>query len=173
MASDHNGSMVFRATAWAWAVVMCLFWLGTTHPIHAQTTPPQQPSWPNSHAPYYPPQAAPTGPYLFDVVKKPAYARALTNLLSARGLRSWTRALVRTRRNYVGTPIQLVSLGGTAYELFTACKPHECADSRAAVLFAPNGAEAWAGVYEAGKPIIWLGAPKLGQQEAMEGALRP
>lgn len=41
------------------------------------------------------------------------------------------------------------------------------------VMFAPNGAQARAGVYKAGKPITWLGAPSPAQQEAMKGALAP
>jgi hypothetical protein len=50
--------------------------------------------------------AAAADPYLFDVIKQPACARALTGLLQgARGLPEWTRNLVRTRASYVGTPV--------------------------------------------------------------------
>jgi hypothetical protein len=112
--------------------------------------------------------------YLADVIKLPAYASALTKLLrSARGLPEWTRELARPRGDYVGVPLELATIGATTYELFNACKPHECADSRVEVMFAPDGARAWAGVYEDGKPITWLGAPNLAQKKAMEGALQP
>ena len=118
--------------------------------------------------------AAAAEPYLFDVIKKPAYARALTSLLQgARGLPEWTRSLTAARGDYVGVPAEYVTIGGTRYELFNACKPHDCADSRVEVMFAPNGAQAWAGVYETGKPIVWLGAPSPAQQKAMERPLQP
>ena len=118
--------------------------------------------------------AAAADPYLFDVIKKPAYARALTSLLQgASGLPGWTRNLVNPRGDYVGSPVHHVTIAGTRYELFNACKAHECDSSRVEVMFAPNGTQAWAGVYEAGKPITWLGAPGSAQQEAMKGALQP
>ena len=113
-------------------------------------------------------------PYLFDVIKKPAYARALTSLLQgARGLPDWTRNLLSPRGDYVGSTVDYVTVAGTRYELFNACKAHECDTSRFEVMFAPNGAQAWAGVSDGGKPIIWLGAPSPAQQEAMVDALEP
>jgi hypothetical protein len=118
--------------------------------------------------------AAAADPYLFDAIKKPAYARALTSLLQgAPGLPTWTRNLLNPRGDYVGSPVDYVTVGGTKYELFNACKAHECDSSRVEVMFAPNGARAWVGVYEAGKPITWLGAPSPAQQDAMKGALQP
>ena len=118
--------------------------------------------------------AAAADPYLFDVIKKPAYARALTSLLQgAPGLPSWTRKLLSPRGDYVGSPVAYVTVAGTRYELFNACKAHDCDSSRVEVMFSPNGAQAWAGVYEAGRPITWLGAPTPAQQQAMTGALQP
>jgi hypothetical protein len=118
--------------------------------------------------------AAAADPFLFDVVKKPAYSRSLTSLLQgAGGMPNWTRNLVSPRGDYVGSPVDYVTVGGTRYELFNACKAHECDSSRVEVMFSPNGTQAWAGVYEAGKPITWLGAPSPAQQEAMKGALQP
>jgi Inhibitor of vertebrate lysozyme (Ivy) len=118
--------------------------------------------------------AAAADVYLFDVIKKPAYARSLKGLLqSTKDLPFWTPNLLSTRGDYVGTPVDYVTVGGVKYELFNACKPHQCDDSRVEVMFAPNGAQAWAGVYQDGKPIIWLGAPSLSQQAAMQGALQP
>ncbi len=112
--------------------------------------------------------------YLFDAVKKPAYARSLRGLLQgARGLPGWTRNLLSARGNYVGTPAEYVTVEGTQYELFNACKAHECADSRFEVMFSPGGTQAWAGVYESGRPIIWLGAPSPAQQAAIKGPLQP
>lgn len=95
MSCDHADSTNSRGMAPALAFATCLFWLGTAHAVHAQTTPARRPPntnvppwpktevspWPKtSPVPYVFP-AAPAGPYLFDVIKKPAYARSLTSLL--------------------------------------------------------------------------------------------
>jgi hypothetical protein len=99
----------------ALAVATCLFWLGTAHAVHAQTTPARRP--PNTNVPPWPktevspwPKTSPV-PYVFPAAP--------------------------------------------------------------AGPFAPAGTQAWAGVHEEGKPITWLGAPSLAQQEAMAGALQP
>ena len=77
--------------------------------------------------------AAAADPYLFDVIKKPAYSRALTSLLqSAHGLPGWTRNLLSPRGDYVGSTVDYVTVAGTRYELFNACKAHDCDSSRVA-----------------------------------------
>jgi hypothetical protein len=112
--------------------------------------------------------------YLFDAMKKPAYARALASLLEGRqSLPSWTQNLLSPRGDYVGTPAEYGSIEGDPFEVFSACKAHECDTNRAVVMFFANGTRAWAGVYVAGKPIIWLGAPDPSRQAAMTRRLQP
>ena len=112
--------------------------------------------------------------YLTDVMKKPSYSRALTNLLKqSRSLPVWTRQLLKTSGDYVGTPVDYVTIDGTRYELFGTCKTHDCGDNRLEVMFAPNGTQAWGGVLKDGKSVIYLGAPSPAQQSALEPALQP
>lgn len=114
--------------------------------------------------------------YLFDLIKKPAYARSLKALLKDAkepDFPFWLPRLLSTRGDYVSVPIETVTIGAVEYGLINACQPHACDDSRIEVMFAPNGTKAWGGVYQLGKPITWLGSPSPEQQEAMTPPLQP
>ena len=111
--------------------------------------------------------------YLTDVIKNPSYLRALTQLLkSAHNLPNWTKQVLKTSGNYVGTPATYSTIGGTRYELFHTCKPHDCSDSRLEVMFSPRGARAWGAFLESGRPIAYLGAPSPAQRAALMTSLR-
>src|ERR1700749_1747429 len=74
--------------------------------------------------------------YLADVIKKPAYAKALTALLKSSGeLPSWTTEVLKTRGDYVGPPVSSAPGAGTRYEMFGTCKTHDCGDNRLEVMF--------------------------------------
>jgi hypothetical protein len=112
--------------------------------------------------------------YLADAIKAPAYARALDKLLKSAGhLPDWTSEITKPRGNYVGTPVDHVTIAGTRYELFNACKAHDCADNRLEVMFAPNGAQAWGAILVDGKAVTLLGAPSQVQQDALKKAVQP
>ncbi len=112
--------------------------------------------------------------YLADAIKSPAYAQALTRLLKSAGhLPEWTNELTNRRGNYVGTPVDHVTIAGTRYELFNACKAHDCADNRIEVMFAPNGTQAWGAILIEGKSVSYLGAPSPAQQSALKAAVQP
>jgi hypothetical protein len=111
--------------------------------------------------------------YLTDTIKKPAYAQSLSNLLKdSRDLPAWTKQTLKVSGDYVGDPMVSSNVDGTSYELFTTCKPHDCSDSQLEVMFAPNGAQAWAAYAETGKPIVFLGAPSAAQQASLRAALQ-
>jgi Inhibitor of vertebrate lysozyme (Ivy) len=111
--------------------------------------------------------------YLTDVIKNSPYALALSNLLrSSRDLPAWTKQTLKVSGDYVGDPMVNSTVDGTSYELFTTCKPHDCSDSQLEVMFAPNGAQAWAAYAETGKSIVFLGAPNAAQQAALGAALQ-
>jgi hypothetical protein len=81
--------------------------------------------------------------YLTDAIQNPSYARALTSLLRhSRNLPNWTKQLLKTSGDYVGTPVSYLTIDGTRYELFGTCKPHECDNNRLEVMFSPNGTQA-------------------------------
>lgn len=119
--------------------------------------------------------AAATEPYLFDIMKKPAYARALTSLFDGSGkLPDWTREMRKpVGSNYVASPRTRAAAEGTTYEIFHTCKPHDCHDNQMVVMFAPNGARAWGALQEAGKPTSYFGSPGDAQQATMKAAFSP
>ena len=118
--------------------------------------------------------AAASDVYLADAIKSPAYAQALAKLLKSGGrLPEWTNELTNRRGNYVGTPVAYVTVAGTRYELFNACKAHDCGDNRIEVMFAPNGTQAWGAILIDGKTVTFLGAPSPAQQDALKKAVQP
>ena len=114
--------------------------------------------------------AAAAGHYLFDAIKAPAYLRSLKTVLAgARELPEWTRNLTLEKGDYVGSPGETVAVEGARYETFFACKAHACDTDQFEVMFAPNGAQAWAAIRVDGGALMFLGAPN----PAMQAALRP
>jgi hypothetical protein len=111
--------------------------------------------------------------YLTEAIKNQIYAQALSNLLKAsHGLPPWTQQTLKPTGDYVGVPRTFSTAGSTNYELFNTCKPHACSDNQLVIMFAPNGAQAWAAYAETGKPILFLGAPSAEQQSALKAALQ-
>lgn len=111
--------------------------------------------------------------YLTDAIENPSYLRSLTGLLnSASKLPSWTRQVLKTSGDYVGTPVAYSTIDGIRYELFYACKPHDCADNAMELMFAPHGAKAWAALTEDGKSVTYLGSPSLQQQAVLKEAFQ-
>lgn len=107
-------------------------------------------------------------PYLSDVVKKPAYARALKNLRDHAGkLPDWTRP----RTGWpVESPATHVVIDGIAYDLFWNCESQNCNRSQLTVMFAPNAAQAWGALFQDGE-VSYLGAPTAAQQWALRDTL--
>jgi inhibitor of lysozyme (Ivy) len=111
-------------------------------------------------------------PYMFDVIKKPAYARALKSLLDAAGnLPSWTHEAVKAKGNIVESPAIHATIDGITYDVFSNCQPHNCDSSQLAVMFAPNGTQAWGALDQEGT-VSYLGAPSNAQQVVLKEALK-
>lgn len=111
--------------------------------------------------------------YLTDAIKNPSYLRSLTGLLKNAGkLPNWTRQVLKTSGDYVGTPVAYSTVDGIGYELFYACKPHDCADNAMELMFAPNGTKAWAAMVEDGSSVTYLGAPSPAQQAVLRQAFQ-
>ncbi|MFI5012118.1 MAG: Ivy family c-type lysozyme inhibitor [Hyphomicrobiales bacterium] len=110
------------------------------------------------------------GAYLADLVKTEPYRGAWTKMLAKeRDVPSWVKDFIVTG---VGdsTPAHMVPVGYRAYLLATLCKFHDCANGMLYVMFAPDGAQAYAKLVEAGK-TRWLGKPDAAMQTALSGAL--
>lgn len=111
--------------------------------------------------------------YLTDAIKNPSYLRSLASLLNNAGkLPTWTRQVLKTSGNYVGTPVAYSTVNGIRYELFFVCKAHDCADNAMELMFAPKGAKAWGALVIDGKSASYLGAPDAAQQAALKQAFQ-
>jgi hypothetical protein len=111
--------------------------------------------------------------YLTDAIKDPSYLQSLTSLFNNAGkLPRWTVQVLKTSGDYVGTPVAYSTVDGTRYALFYACKAHDCADNAMELMFAPNGAQAWAALVEDGKSVTYLGSPSAAQQAALKKAFQ-
>jgi hypothetical protein len=112
-------------------------------------------------------------PYLSDMIKKPAYARALKSLLDHAGnLPTWTGEVLKPKGDNVEGPVTYASIDGTVYESFSNCESQNCSESRLEVMFAPDGAQAW-GAFVNRWPLsyVYLGAPSEAQQAMLKKAL--
>jgi Inhibitor of vertebrate lysozyme (Ivy) len=117
--------------------------------------------------------AAANQTYLTDAIKNPAYLRSLTNLLKSAGkLPSWTGQVLKTSGNYVGTPVAYLTIDGIRYEVFYACKAHDCGNNAMELMFAPLGAQVWAAMVVDGKSVTYLGSPSAAQQAALKEAFQ-
>jgi hypothetical protein len=117
--------------------------------------------------------AAANQTYLTDAIKNPTYLRSLTNLLKSAGkLPSWTGQVLKTSGNYVGTPVAYSTIDGIRYEVFYACKAHDCGNNAMELMFAPHGAQAWAAMVVDGKSMTYLGSPSAAQQVALKEAFQ-
>jgi len=110
--------------------------------------------------------AAPA-PYLFQVLKKQPYRAAWEELLAqAKPVPKWLAVFSRTY-NGVATPMEPLTLAGSAYEAYSVCKPHDCFNNRLEVIFTARGERAWGALVEDGKPARIIGPPN----PAIAGAL--
>jgi hypothetical protein len=107
-------------------------------------------------------------PYLSDVIKKPAYLQALRSLLDHAGnLPGWTREVLKPKGAYVGSSATHAVINGTTYDLFFNCEQQNCDVAQLVVMFAPNGAQAWAALLKEGT-TSYFGAPSDAQQAALK-----
>lgn len=111
-------------------------------------------------------------PYLFDLMKQPAYRKAyLAMMKGAKDLPFWL-GQITGKEDYVTAPSDTVTIGGETYFLVNACQPHECDTNSIEVLFAPGGARAYALLIEDGKPRRWFGNPNAAQQAELGEPLK-
>ena len=110
---------------------------------------------------------AATGPYIFDLLKKPAYRAAWRRMLKGRRAPLWVRQV-----SGPGGPSKIVRIGGQAYRLADVCKAHDCGDNQFRVLFSRNGKQAWGAMKVAGRKIRYFGRPSTGLRRYLAAAFR-
>jgi hypothetical protein len=104
-------------------------------------------------------------PYLFDMLKEPAYLAAWKAMLKGEQVPAWVANYAKTFDG-PSSPSKTVMVGGEAYTLGWVCKAHDCGDNQLHVLFAPQGKQAW-GLLVAGSNQKWLGKPDASIQAAI------
>lgn len=109
---------------------------------------------------------AQNGPYLFDLLKRPAYRQAWNAALSGADAPQWLTAFGRGG-NGVATPSSTITIEGQTYEVASVCKPHDCGDNQFYALFVRGGAKAWGLLQENGRPPRFFGAPSPAQRAAL------
>ncbi len=109
--------------------------------------------------------AADDGPYLFDLLKQPAYLAAWKAMLKGEQVPAWVANYTKTFDG-PSSPSKTVTVGGQAYMLGWVCKAHDCGDNQLHVLFAPQGKQAW-GLLVTGSNQKWLGKPDASIQAAI------
>ncbi len=105
------------------------------------------------------------GPYLFDLLKQPAYLAAWKAMLKGEQVPAWVANYTKTFDG-PSSPSKTVTVGGQAYMLGWVCKAHDCGDNQLHVLFAPQGKQAW-GLLVTGSNQKWLGKPDASIQAAI------
>jgi hypothetical protein len=105
-------------------------------------------------------------PYLFDMLKEPAYLSAWKAMLKGEQVPPWVANYAKTFDG-PSNPATTVKLNGKDYLLGYVCKAHDCGDNQLFVLFAPAGKQAW-GLLMTGSDEKWLGHPDASIQAAIK-----
>lgn len=104
-------------------------------------------------------------PYLYDLLKRPAYKQAWSGMLSTGPVPDWVSVFTNTSDG-VAIPSTPVTIQGVSHRFASVCKPHECPDNDLNVIFGPDGHPAWALLHVDGK-ISWLGRPDEGTRAVL------
>jgi hypothetical protein len=116
------------------------------------------------------PALARASAYLHDLVKTEPYRSAWLNMLAKeRNVPSWIKDFISTG-GAVNTPTHMVPVGYRAYLVATLCKARDCAGDKLYVMFAPDGAQAYARLVVAGKVPRLLGKPDAAVRAALTAA---
>jgi hypothetical protein len=108
------------------------------------------------------PSSAQSAPYLFDLLKRPAFRSSFDALFAnERNVAEWIVVFQKTGNGVCG-PSKRVQAGGAVYLAADVCKPRDCGDNHLQVLFSENGSRATA-LLRSPQGQRWFGMP--GPQE--------
>jgi hypothetical protein len=106
-------------------------------------------------------------PYLFDVIKQPAYKASWNRLVAP--LKKQEPWVVGAKG--VGSPAKRLDVEGKTFELFSLCQPHDCHDNMLHVIFTDGGKTAY-GAFRTPEGLRYLGGANPAQQQALANSLR-
>ncbi|MGD9879843.1 MAG: Ivy family c-type lysozyme inhibitor [Geminicoccaceae bacterium] len=102
--------------------------------------------------------SAQSAPYLFDLLKRPAFRKSFDALFAnERNVDEWIGVFQRTDNGVCG-PSKRLQAGDTIYIAADVCKPHDCAANHLQVLFSDNGSKA-AALLRSPRGLRWFGMP--------------
>ena len=112
------------------------------------------------------------GPFLFDVLLKPAYRNGWEKLMKdVQPTPDWLMEFSKTYNGVAG-PMKPATIGGKTYELYFVCKPHDCAAKKFEVMFEAATKRAYGALGGASDQPAFYGAPNPAMQEALAKALK-
>ena len=112
------------------------------------------------------------GPFLFDVLLKPAYRAGWERLMKeVQPTPDWLMEFSRSFNGVAG-PMKPATIEGKAYELYFVCKPHDCVAKKFEVMFEAATKRAYGALGGGGDPPAFYGAPNPAMQEALAKALK-
>jgi hypothetical protein len=116
--------------------------------------------------------SAQEGPFLFDVLLKPAYRNGWEKLMKdVQPTPDWLMEFSKTYNGVAG-PMKAATIGGKTYELYFVCKPHDCAAKKFEVMFEAATKRAYGALGGASDPPAFYGAPPPAMQDALTKALK-
>jgi hypothetical protein len=116
--------------------------------------------------------AAAEAPFLFDVLREPAYRTVWEKLMKeVQPAPDW---LTQFNRNFDGVAGQIatLSIDGTDYEMSFVCKPQDCAAHKFEVLFDATSKKAYGALGGVGNSPAFYGAPPQAVQDALAAAIK-
>ena len=112
------------------------------------------------------------GPFLFDVLLKPAYRNGWEKLLKdVQPTPDWLMEFSKTYNGVAG-PMKPTTIGGKSYELYFVCKPHDCAARKFEVMFDAASKRAYGALGGDGAPPFFYGDPTPEMQDALTRAMK-
>ena len=106
--------------------------------------------------------ASSEGRYIFDVVKQPPFGAAWNRLVEP--LKKSQPWMIDARG--VAGPSVTINVDGQSFEVFSLCKPHDCADNQMQVLFSDGGRKAH-GAFRTRDGVRMLGHVSATQGKAL------
>lgn len=109
-------------------------------------------------------------PYLYDLLKIPAYHRSWSAMfIGEKEVDAWLAKYAKTKDGPTA-PEPPIQLAQARYSTHMVCKAHDCGANRFFVMFAPGGSKAWGILLRSKKPELFFGHPDDEKKKALRTA---
>jgi hypothetical protein len=118
------------------------------------------------------PVSAKAGPYLFDLLNRPAYLIAWNVLFTGeKNIPSWLAAYATTKDG-PAMPGTEVNLRDGRYQINLVCQAHDCGNNRFYVLFSAEGKQAWGLLLTNNQEERFFGQPDAEKMKVLRTAAK-